>query len=237
MNGHYCGEPDEAGCNICLKERGSDFGIVDIHAWRTLRGNLLRKAHAVQVPDQDVADRLARYFPDVVCTVSPHEEIDFESVHIRHPKLRKNENLRIVVIGAIGKIKGYEVLLACAQDAKKRKLPIEFKLMGYSLDDELLIKSGVQVVGRYLENEAERTLRKLLPHVVWLPSLWPETYSYTLSLALSCGIPVFAFDIGAIANRLHALNEEKGIMPLSLSYQPNNINELFLQYRNQQAIY
>lgn len=233
LNGHYCGEPDETGCNLCLKERGSDFEVSDIHVWRASRGNLLRKANIVHVPDRDVADRLARYFPDVVFTVSPHEGIHPEDIRIQHPKLGDSENLRIVIIGAISKTKGFDVLHACAQDAKKSKLPLDFILMGYSLDDGLLRKAGVQVTGRYLENDANKLLRKLSPHVVWLPSLWPETYSYTLSLALNCGIPVFAFDIGAIASRLRALGVGEGIMSLDIAGQPQRINELFEQYRKQ----
>jgi len=233
LNGRYCGEPNEAGCNYCLKERGSDFGIHDIRIWRTMRGNLLRKANAVLVPDQSVADRLKRYYPEVVFNVAPHEEIHPENIRIQHPALEKNEKLRIVVIGAISKMKGYEVLRACAQDAKKGKMPLEFILMGYSLNDEPLKKAGVRVTGRYLERDAMQLLQKLSPHVVWLPSIWPETYSYTLSLALNYGRPVFAFDIGAIARRLQALNETKGIMPLDIADYPHRINKLFIEYRKQ----
>ncbi len=236
LNGRYCGEPDEDGCNRCLRERGSEFGVTDIRVWRAMRGDLLRNAHAVRVPDQDVATRLVRYFPDVTFTVSPHETIDARRVQVRHARLGKQEKLRIVVVGAISRMKGYDILRACAQDAMRRKLALEYVLMGYSLNDSLLIKSNVRVTGRYLEKDAEGTLRNLSPHLAWLPSLWPETYSYTLSLLLKCGMPVFAFDIGAIASRLRALHEETSLMPLSMYERPKSINEMFMQYRDQQAI-
>jgi hypothetical protein len=37
---------------------------------------------------------------------------------------------------------------------------------------------------------------------VWYPALWPETYSYTLSLALHCGLPVVVPDLGAFPERV-----------------------------------
>jgi hypothetical protein len=138
--------------------------------------------------------------------------------------------LRITVIGSIGKAKGYDIFRACAFDAKKRKLPLEFSLLGYSLQDEKLEQSGVKITGRYLEHEALIKLKELAPHVVWLPSTWPETYSYTLSLALNGGYPTFAFDIGAIAMRLRSIGQEHCLMPLQMLDSPSSINDIFVSY-------
>ena len=33
-------------------------------------------------------------------------------------------------------------------------------------------------------------------------SIWPETYSYTLTETISSGVPVLALDIGAVAERI-----------------------------------
>ncbi|HNC70595.1 MAG TPA: hypothetical protein PKZ77_08925, partial [Pseudomonadales bacterium] len=139
--------------------------------------------------------------------------------------------LRIVVIGAIGKIKGYEVLLACARDAARRRLPLSFSVLGYSMNDTPLMNAGVTLSGRYLETEAAQKLAALEPHAVWLPSIWPETYSYTLSLALEAGYPVFAFDIGAIARRLRDAGRSDTLMPLVLQDDPGTINARFLEFR------
>ena len=232
--GRYCGEPaDEAHCDACLVREGNDFGVRSIRDWRAMHHQVLGAAERILVPDQDVADRLARYYPDLEFTVSPHEEIDSVGVEIHQPTLAAGERLRIVVIGAIGKMKGYDILLACARHAKKRRLPLDFILLGYSMDDSRLEQAGVVVTGRYLESEAQDKLRALAPHVVWLPSIWPETYSYTLSLALQEGYPVFAFDLGAIARRLRVLGREAGLMPFAQADQPGNINMSFEKYRKQ----
>jgi glycosyltransferase involved in cell wall biosynthesis len=233
-NGFYCGEPSDASCNRCLTEVGSDFQVTDIGAWRGMHRRALLAADQVLVPDQDAAERLDRYFPEVSFEVSPHEDIDPAQIRIQKPELAPNERLRVVVIGAIGKIKGFDVLLACARDARQRRLPLEFIVMGYSMNDRRLQEAGVRVTGRYLEESAQDTLSALAPHVAWLPSLWPETYSYTLSIALQGGLPVLAFDIGAISRRIRECDPDadRHLFPLQLTKRPEHMNDQFVDLRS-----
>lgn len=230
-DGRYCGEPSQEECNTCLRSRGNDFRVTDISRWREIHHQLLQDTEMIWVPNSDVAERIGRYYPDVVFHVAPHENIVFGLDQLHIPQLAENAKLRIVVIGAIGKIKGYEVLLACAKDARKRSLPLEFVVMGHSIKDALLEKMGVRITGMYRDAEAAEVLRKIGPHVAFLPSLWPETYSYTLSIALKAGLPVLAFDLGAISERLRSLGKASLLMPLGESSRPHMINDKFVEYR------
>ena len=65
-------------------------------------------------------------------------------------------------------------------------------------------------------------------------ALWPETYSYTLSIALLAGLPVVAFDIGAIARRIREIrpNAGHGLLPLGIAQHPNLINDRFVEFRS-----
>lgn len=230
-NDQYCGEPGENACNECLVKHGNDFGVKSIVEWRTRHHNVLRQAERIFVPDQDVISRLKKYYPDVILNLEPHSDIDEKIIKIMHPEINHGEKLRIVVIGAISKIKGYRVLKACAEDAKRRNLPLEFIIMGFSHNDRLLERAGVKVTGSYLDSEAQYVLKNTEGHVVWLPSIWPETYSYTLSIALKNNLPVFAFDFGAIAQRLNSIGEVSGLMAVNIIDSPVSINNLFIQYR------
>ena len=60
------------------------------------------------------------------------------------------------------------------------------------------------------------------PDVIWVPSLWPETYCYTLTAALVSGRAVAAFDLGAQANRLRAARRD-GLIPLGQAYRPDRL--------------
>jgi glycosyltransferase involved in cell wall biosynthesis len=231
-SGIYCGEPEEDQCDRCLSIHGSDFGRVRIREWRGRYRELYAGAHAVVVPDDDVARRLARHFPGLRVDVQPHEPGEAFPVQIVRPVLAAQETpLRIVVIGAISKVKGYEVLLACARDIKKRSLPLELVVYGYTLNDVALRREGVVITGRYLDQFADAGLENLSPHCIWFPYVWPETYSYTLSIALRYAHPVFAFDLGAIASRLHALSLDSYLMPLALAWKPREINQRFMDLR------
>lgn len=231
-DGCYCGEPGESGCHRCLAGIGSDFAVQDIAAWRRQHESLLMAADKVIVPDQDVADRLSGYFTKLKCEVKAHDDADNMRRRGHQSVIGSQEKLRVVVIGAVSKMKGYEVLRNCARDARRRRLAIEYYLLGYSLDDKLLEAEGVNVVGKYLDSEALKRLEKLDPHAVLLPSIAPETYSYTLSLAFQAGYPIFAFDIGAIARRLRAQGLQGGLMPFELHKDENRINDFLLRYRN-----
>jgi O-antigen biosynthesis protein len=230
-NGKYCGEPADSACDTCLAKNGNDFGVQNIVDWRLSHHRVLRESKQIFVPDEDVAKRLSYYYKDIAFEVEPHNDIDTKTISIKHKDVLTREKLRIVVIGAISKIKGYHVLLACAKDAKKRKLPLEFIVMGFSHNDRMLERAGVKITGRYLESEAHNVLQEINAHVAWLPSTWPETYSYTLSIGFKSNMPVFAFDIGAIARRIREIDGDSRLLSLDIADNPVLINNFFYEYR------
>lgn len=231
LHGVYCGEPDVAGCNRCIRRHGADFPVHDIARWRAQRGEFLQGARCVRVPDEDVADRLRRYFSDLVIDVRPHEDPLGMPLPVRLGEVpaRFPGRVRVVVPGAISRPKGYEILRQCASRARKENLPLEFVLMGYSTDDPQLAAAGVRITGRYDDRQAVQTLRGLDADLVWLPACWPETYSFTLSIALEARVPVVAFDLGAIARRLRRAGIHDQLLPLSAMSEPAAVNAFFLR--------
>lgn len=123
---------------------------------------------------------------------------------------------RVAVIGGIGAEKGFDVVLAAARDAALRNLALEFVLVGHSTDDRRLLDTGrVAVTGGYREGEGEMLVRAQLPHLAWLPSIWPETWCFTLGVAWRAGLRVAVFDIGAQAERVRATGHG-WVLPLGL---------------------
>ncbi len=110
----YCGEPDASRCQICVDTNGAPGGAkVDIYSWRADYAAWLAGARKVFVPHDDVARRLARYFPNVEFQVRQHFERLPQARRVAVP-LQPGEPLRIAVIGAVGIHKGIDILVACA---------------------------------------------------------------------------------------------------------------------------
>ena len=233
--GVYCKSPAENMCNACLKKKTPDVFFrrrVDILTWRNGYGRLFEAASAVNVPNEDVKDRLNHWFPTVPIHVRPPEPPILLPRTKLHRSIRPGTSIRIVVVGAIVPIKGFYVLKACAKDAFRRHLPIEYVVMGFTKDDASLKRVGVTITGRYMDHEGVQTLQSLSPDLVWLPSIWPETYSYTLSLALSAGADIAAFDLGAIPRRLRAAGKGEFLQPLDWIRRPFRINDEFVTIRS-----
>jgi glycosyltransferase involved in cell wall biosynthesis len=226
-SGGYCGEPAVSVCRSCVRRNGSNLGDdpISVPALRARSAGWLRSARRVTAPSADTAARVQRHFDGLVVDVQPHTAPSAPAP--APPRSPARKVLRVALIGAIGEHKGYFKLLACARDARARRLPIEFVVIGYTQDDAPLLNTGkVFVTGRYSDVEAPHLLRREQPDVAWLPSVWPETWCYTLDYALSAGLPIMAFDLGAIAERLRASG---GGILLPLGLAPRRINDRLLE--------
>ena len=217
----YCGEPeDPRACDACVTDAGRvvEDGIATA-ALRARSAADLGRARRIVAPSADTATRMRRRFPGLAPTIAPLED-DAASIAagLALPALphRPGERRRVAVIGGIGPEKGYDILLACARDADLRGLALEFVLAGHSHDDRRLLETGrVRVTGSYREGEGEVLVRGQRPALAFLPSLWPETWCFTLGLAWRAGLRAAVFDIGAQAERVRATGHG-WILPLGL---------------------
>ncbi len=211
-SGRYCGEPvDPAVCDACVAALGSY--VPDAPPVAILRARsraLFATARQVVVPSQDTARRVRRY-TDAAPTVRPWQ--DDAALPPRAPPGR--DVLRVATLGAINQDKGLEVLRDCAVRAKARALPIEFVLIGFSVDDACLLDAGVFVTGKFAREEVASLLRRERPSIGFLPSVWPETWCYALTDMWEAGLDVLSFDLGAQAERIRATGRGR-LLPLGV---------------------
>ena len=201
----YCGEQGLEQCRQCLKRHPAPGGE-SIESWRKRHARLLSEARYLIVPSADTGRRMQGFAPTARVRVVPHV-----SLHLQpevHPKpsprrLNSRQPLKIVVLGALSKIKGADVLEEVATLAARQNVLIEFHLLGYAYRSlRAPPKARLTVHGGYEEKDLPLLLQWLQPDAVWFPAVWPETYSYTLSASLDAGLPIIAPDIGAFAERL-----------------------------------
>ena len=232
-SGIYCGEEGELQCRRCLNALPQapskvhpDFAraeMRDITEWRAKYKLFLEQAREVAAPSNDTARRLHRYFQTIDVVRRPHNDaIDAYARHVAASF--SGDTLRVVVIGAIGSHKGSDILLKCVEDAERRRLPIHFTVVGYTNIPALNNRLSVNVTGPYAEHEVFDRLAEASAHVALFPSVCPETYSYTLTIALKGGFPVCVFDIGAPAERLRA-RADSIVLPVSMMRDASGIND------------
>ena len=218
----YCGEPEPRHCEACIADIGRKDGLdIPVAELRCVSAGILAAARRVIVPSQDTASRIRRHFPATAPIIAEHGD---DSVIPRPPPPRPVVQAdtgqpigRVAVIGAIGLEKGYEILLACARDAAWQDLPLEFTLIGHSIDDARLLATGrVFITGEYQSDEAVNLIRAQHASLALIPSIWPETWCFTLTEAWQAGLTTACFDIGAPAQRIRRSGHGI-ILPLGLS--------------------
>ncbi len=222
--GVYCGEPSAAVCNACLNSLGDDQGSAvneSITDWRERFRQHLGRARRVFVPGNDVARRIARYMPELRLVIRPH----FEHMKTASPlaeRLLPGEPVRALVLGTIVRAKGSERLLACARDARCRRLPLEFHIVGSTDRNAQFARlKNVHVGGRYRDSEVFDRLAAVRCHLAFLPTVCPESFMYTLSIVMAAGFYTVCHDLGAQADRVRAWGWGK-TLPLDLEVQEVN---------------
>lgn len=217
-DGFYCCEPGVDQCNVCLKDQvnvycnnlpewASQKIPIDISKWRAIWHNFLKNAKTLIVPNEDVSNRLKKYYPDLHFKIFENPEIIFPSTldgELNHEDKANGNRLRTIKIGVLGRLnfsKGAGLLINCAKYAYLHDLPIEFILFG-TIDINATITENISVLGPYEETKVYKLIANQNINFFWFPALIPETYSYTLSIPIRLGIPVFSTDLGAIATRI-----------------------------------
>lgn len=89
--------------------------------------------------------------------------------------------------------------------------------------------AGVSITGAYAsDDEAIAFLQDFQPDLVFISSIWPETYCYTLSIPIALGQPFMVFDIGAQAERAATVPWSVRLDPVLIN-APNRLSDALLE--------
>ncbi|MBV8073171.1 MAG: hypothetical protein JO270_24950 [Acidobacteriaceae bacterium] len=224
-SGFYCGEPNSNVCNSCMQADPRPIGSPMMsEALRGAFAKFLLGAERIFAPSADLAARFSAHFGLANISVIPPQDA---ITCVRPRRHRLAAKCLVAIVGAVGRHKGFEVLLGCAEDAAERRLPLDFVLIGHSIDDSRLLGTGrFFITGRYSEGEAPELLRREGAEVGLIPSIWPETWCFALTELWRAGLHVFAFALGAQAERISLTGN--GTL-LRLGTPAPTINDLLLK--------
>ncbi|ORX23123.1 hypothetical protein BVF91_07510 [Thermoanaerobacterium sp. PSU-2] len=195
---------DKKKCSKCLEQRlGLRFEILD--SWRNTFKSELSLANLIITPSYSAKNYLINILgiPDENIVVIEHGiNLNSDLILERNSiNLIKNK-LNIAFIGGLAPYKGSGIVFQIL-DYFKNNNNIQFYVFGNLGDKKLeyFNSKNLYKFGRYKREEIIRLLKNFNIDLVIIPSICPETYSYTLSEAWAAKIPTICFNIGATGER------------------------------------
>ena len=182
----------------CLKELESSKGNF-VEDWKNKAYEVLKKAKKIVAPSNSPKGIFEEYYGDLNIDVIEHgvEKVE-ENYEAKNFKKRKN----IAFIGGINKTKGLEFFKELVGEVNKKESKYTLHLFGTTSEDKYNQSNGNYVFhGKYNREDIIQLLKENNIHLVCLFSIWPETYSYTLTESLMAEIPVLVIDYGALSER------------------------------------
>jgi GT2 family glycosyltransferase/glycosyltransferase involved in cell wall biosynthesis len=195
--------------------------------WRKRTREFLNRCDRIILPSLSAAEIFKTYFPEYDITVAYHPDSEMTAFPDPTGWKPNKQELNVLILGAISREKGANLLEKTAKLAKEKNVSIHFHLLGYAYRP---LHKSISTYGTYQSEHLAEKLAKIKPDLVWLPALWPETYSYTLSESLFAGIPVVVPDLGAFPERVAGRSWAQ-IYPWNSS--PEEMVELFSKLKVQ----
>lgn len=122
----------------------------------------------------------------------------FENIY--HGKLSPEGTKVIGVLGNINLPKGRNIIKEMINYIETNNLNITIALIG-NIDADIQSEHFIKT-GNYSKQEVPALIKKLKIDEFFIPSVWPETYSYTTDEIMQLGYPITVFNLGAPAERV-----------------------------------
>ncbi len=218
----YRGLPDSEGGDARHTTRRPDGSAVSLAVWQQAWGGLLARADRVECFSQASARLVQGAYPKLEnIAVCPHV------LHSAVPRIPPPKTTQ-PVIGILGNLAPHKGA-GVAQDLSRHLAKhanggqdVGLVLLG-DLDPAYSLSAPACLHGRY-SVDALPDLVARYGITCWLvPSVWPETFSFTTHEALATGLPVIAFDLGAQGDAVRAAMAQGApgaLLPLAQGHPP-----------------
>ena len=208
----YCNIPDLDSCNTCMLNNNLEWknlysDNIDIAKWRELWFLLLNQSTSILCFSNSSKNILLKAYPNLnknKIQVTPHSVPMLPSI-----TMEKNIHTKIKTIGVLGAInhaKGSKIIKDIIQIIEDNNLNINIVLIGEI--SEPIKSKHFKTTGKYQRNELPQLIKQHHIDMFLIPSIWPETFSYTTQEIIMMDMPLMVFDIGAPAERIK--NYDKG---------------------------
>jgi glycosyltransferase involved in cell wall biosynthesis len=199
---------------------------MDILSWRDQWGQLLAGASSIRVFSPSSRVLLRRVWPefDSKVVLTPHN-----TAHIPRSDLSPapESPLHIGVVGRIAAHKGATQVARLARHIAETGASARITVFGTL--EEPAPASVVSQTGTYSAEALPALCAEQGVNVFWLPSIWPETFSFVVHEMKAMGLPVLAYDVGAQSDTL--VDEDRHRV-VSLDASPEDILATLTEMRS-----
>ena len=191
--GHWRGLPAPDTRDKAHLWRRPDGQRIGLDEWQAGWGALLAKAERVVTFSQNSRALVSAVWPGIAdkVVVTPHQ---LPQPPTRLPAPPADAPPVIGVLGNIGAHKGAGVLAALSRQLRKHSTGLV--VLG-KVDPAFRLVRPARIHGGYDLAELPQLVRRYGITCWLIPSVWPETFSFTTHEALATGLPVWCFDLGA----------------------------------------
>lgn len=196
------GMDTEEKCSQCLRQqKGISENVNFIKMWRAQYKKVLQMAKLIVVPSESAKVIVLSYYPclsDRICVIE-HGSNPLRK--ISRVGTDKNGKFHVAFLGGISPAKGSNYAFQMIKNSGK---DIEWYLFGMFGHNELSMmnRKNFHKIGGYQREELPELMEKYQIDLICILPIWPETFCYTISEAVLCGIPVLVTDIGAVGERV-----------------------------------
>ena len=203
-HGELCiNDPEQQCCAKCQQNTTKLWkGIDYISIWRNEHREALKKANVLITPSMSAKEIIISYYPEIQnkLIVIPH---GMKTMTCK--TFGGTDQLHVAFVGGISKEKGSYTSSRLIKNGPTDVQWYLFGVWGYN-ELSMLDKKNYTKTGLYERDELPQLIAKYQIDVICILPIWPETYCYTLSEALMCGVPIIATDIGALGERMREFN-------------------------------
>jgi len=208
----YHGPPDPHSTDPVHQIIRPDGSRVDLAGWRAAWTRLIARADRLVVFSDSSRAVVTQVWPEAAARTKlvPHH------LHQPVPQIKPFRGAKpvVAILGNLNRQKGSALVAEMARQLSAGSTDLDLVVIG-DTDPSCPPGPRVTVHGEYKPEDLALLARRYKVSGWLIPSIWPETFSYTTHEAVATGLPVFCLDLGAQADALRAAGAQGHVIKRS----------------------
>ena len=223
-DGNFCNFKHKKGCEYCWKHKilgNNEYenktlksGATTVKAWRERWGKFFTETvDEVIIFSEKIKDMFVQIYPQLSdkIVIIPHTVKKLPRVTVK-----SHDCINIATIGNISNAKGRDIIYQMSKNLPSDNSIKLFVIGNIENSNDI---ENITITGKYKPSQLPKIIKKHKIDIIFIASIWPETFSYTTSEAISMDIPVVCYNMGAQSERIEKY--DKGLILEKISPYEN----------------